>query len=290
MKPARLLGVIGIIASCALAFLLFRSRQEIATVQSKLAAAQSATNDLTTALTELRSRALSDTDLARMEADRREAIKLRGEVSNLKKSVAASEAAARAAQKKVSAANANPPSESADPSANPYVRVVGRKVSATVPVGNALVWGGWQSSTGRMGFAIAIPTLDPTGSGVVQVATKWIEMSDAWLGISDDQAIKVELETLLRASREQATLTPDQLAALLKALEQSQGIDLLSAPIITVSSGRAASIAVTETRSTPNGPVEFGPVMNLTPTISADASSVDLALDAKLTLPKEQAE
>lgn len=273
------LAVAAVILCCLLGVALFRAHREAADAEAELVALRAATNALSGEIAQLQSSLPSESERARMAAAEREAIKLRGDVQNLKQSVADAKAAANAAQKKISVTETKPPA-AADASENPYARVIGRKLTTNMELGHALVFGGWQANPGKQTFAFAIPKLIPGASDQVEIATKWMELSD-------DAVSKFDVMALVRAGGQQATLTPDQLAALIKAAESAAGIDLLSAPVVSVSSGRAASISITETRSTPNGPVEFGPVMNVTPTLAADGRTVDLTVDAKLTLPND---
>jgi hypothetical protein len=278
MKPANITALMALVACAVLAALLMRARQQIDIDQAQIASLQNANRDLTAHVGDLEQSHIDEAILKRLQADQREAIKLRGEVAKLKKSLASAEsaaaAAAQAAQKSASTTkdSAGTPT---DPGENPFVRVLGRKLKANVPLGHAVVFGGWQSAPGKQSFAITIPTLVAGTTDEIAVQTKWIEVADEALS-------KFDPALLLRAANQQVTLSPDQIEAFVKA---DRGVDILSSPTMTISSGRAGQIASTETRTTPNGPVEFGPVMNFTPTLAADGATVDLALEAKLTVP-----
>jgi type II secretory pathway component GspD/PulD (secretin)/beta-lactamase regulating signal transducer with metallopeptidase domain/tetratricopeptide (TPR) repeat protein len=90
------------------------------------------------------------------------------------------------------------------------------------------------------------------------------------------------------------TLTDAQYRVVLRALEQRGGVDILSAPSVSTLSGRPARISVTESKTivesqngASNSPalstkvVEVGPSVDMTPIVSADGYSVQLAIDAK---------
>lgn len=284
MKPANITAFMALVACAILAALLMRARQQIDIDRAQIAALQNANRDLTAHVGDLEQSHIDDAILKRLQADQREAIKLRGEVTKLKKSLVSAESAAAAAAQARKTGNATKDTAgiTAEPAENPFVRVLGRKLKANVPLGHAVVFGGWQSAPGKQSFAIAIPTLVAGATDEIAVQTKWIEVADEALS-------KFDPAVLLRAVSQQVTLPPDQLEAFIKSGQQTTGVDVLSSPGVSVPSGHPARVSVTETRTTPNGPVEFGPVMDVTPTLSADGTTVDLALDAKLTVPAGEA-
>jgi hypothetical protein len=276
MKPSNCAAIVFIVACAIVVAFLMRAREDLAVARAQIAALQAANADLTQRIADLENSHIDDAMLKRLQSDQREAIKLRAEVAKLKQSVAVAEAAAAAAKSSATSAT-NPP---VDAASNPYARVIGRKLIANVNLGHAVVFGGWQSVPGKQAFALAVPKLVPGTSDQLAVETRWFE-------ISDEAMSKFDTAMLLRASGQQATLTPEQLESLVNVAKDTTGVDLLSAPNVSVPSGRPARISVTETRNTPNGPVEFGPVMDVTPTLAADGTSVNLVLDAKLTFATE---
>jgi hypothetical protein len=279
MKPSNIVAAAALLGCVILVILLFRAQNELTLANAALATLRSSNADLTARITELEGKAIDESLLQRMRADQREAIKLRGEVGALKKSLAAAEskaAAAIAAAQKTSQTKSSQPSS--EPSANPYTRVFGRKLTANLALGHGLLFGGWQSEPGKQTFAMAVPSRD-SGGETVTVQTRLFDVSDQALE-------KLDKTLLLHAASQQATMTPDQLANFLKTLESTPGIDVLSAPRVTAFSGQQATVSVGNKMPTPDGAmVDMGTKIDLIPTISPDGSSVELAVDAKLTLP-----
>jgi hypothetical protein len=150
-----------------------------------------------------------------------------------------------------------------------------------MPVGHGLIVGAGPTGPGKQGFAMAIPTTDPNNPGVVTVSGKFFE-------ISNEAFAKLNSASLLPGANAHGILTPEQLAILEKSAQETPGIDILASPSVAVFSGRDARVSATQLRQTPNGPVEFGPSMSLTPTLGQDGSTIDLVMDAKLTLPADQ--
>lgn len=281
MKPSNIVAAAALLGCFILSVFLIRTKNDLDVANAAVASLRSNNADLTARITELEGKAVDAALLQRMRADQREAIKLRGEVATLKKSLAAAEtkaAAAAAASQKNSAKTNAPQLSSEQPAANPYTRVFSRKVTANVGIGHGLLFGGWQNEPGKQTFAMAVPSHDE-GAETVTIQTRLFE-------VSDEALEKLDKTLLLHAATQQATMPPDQLATFLKSLESTPGVNILSAPKVMVFSGQQGTVSVGNQMPTPDGAiVDFGHKINLLPTISADGRSVDLAVDAKLTLP-----
>lgn len=278
MKSPGVAASIALVACVVLLALLVRSRQELALGRAQTAALKAANAELETRIASLEGAAVDPAIVTRLEADHREAIKLRGEVGNLKQALAA-------ADKKLSAATPSrvgkPVLETEEPSTNPYARVLQRKIAATLDLGQGVVFGGWPTQPGKQTFALAVPNVSPDDAGLVSVQTKLIEITDEALG-------KLNTTMLVRAAGQQTTIGAEELAAFIKSVEETPGASVLSSPTVMVSSGRQARVAVTSSRSYPDGnTVEFGPSIDMIPTLGADGK-VEMVIDAKLTLPKEE--
>jgi hypothetical protein len=287
MKLSSAVALAAIVGCAILLFVVIRTREELAIANAALASVKSANSDLSARNTELEKQRVDEAMLKRLEADQRDAIKLRGEVASLKKSLATAESAAAAAAAAQRLATQKAESDQKQPASteNPYTRVFARKFTANLPLGHAAVFGGWQTEPGKQVFAVAIPNRDPNPNAqeIVSVQAKWLE-------ISDEALSKLDTTMLLRAAGQQTTLSPEQLEAFMKSLEQTTGADVLGAPNVTVVSGRPARVSIRNSMTAPDGTViELGPSMDLVPTLAADGSSVNLAVDAKLTLPNVNA-
>lgn len=285
MKLPNTVGIGALLGCIILLVFLFRAQNQLDLANAALASLKAQNADLSARAADLENHVVDDSVLKRLQADQREAIKLRGEVANLKNSVAAAEkkAAAAAAAAQKPSASKTPQLATENPADSRYARVLSRKLNANVGLGHGLLFGGWQSQPGKQAFGMAVPSRDPSGGDTVEIQTKWFEVSDEVLAKLD----ATTATTLLRAAGQQANMTPDQLAAFLKTLDSTPGIDTISSPAMTISSGRQGRVTVGNSLQTPEGAtIELGPAMDFIPTLSADGSSVDLVVDAKLTLPK----
>ena len=280
MKPSNTVAVVALLGCVLLLGLLLRSNRQLDIANAALASTKSANADLSDQVNALQSKAVDDAALKRLQADQRDAIKLRAEVASLKQSLSTAEKkiANANAQRSSIAPSSTPPSQ--EPATNPYTRVFGRKLNATVPTGHALLFGGWPNEAGNQTFAMAIPTRDPAGGETVTIQAKWFELSDEALS-------KIDPTTLVRAAGQQATMNPDQLAAFQKSLETTPGVSVLSSPTLSVFSGRQGRISIANSMTVPGTStvLELGPSIEFTPTLAADGNTVELAVDAKLTLP-----
>lgn len=156
-------------------------------------------------------------------------------------------------------------------------------VLATVDLGQSLVVGGWESPvSGKRIVALVTPELhrastEPPVDGIA-LTTHIVEMSNStfetlglgamWRGQAGGNA--------------QATLTQEQMKGLLERAKELTGTDTLSAPRVVTWSGREAQVSVSNIGA--DG-IEFGPSLNVTPTLDAARASVRLDLKFQLNLP-----
>ena len=110
MKLPNFVVLAALVGCVILLALLLHSRNELALANAALAAVKSANADLSARVIDLEGKVVGDGVLKRLQADQREAIKLRGEVGTLKKSLATAESKATAAQTIASTAKRRKPS------------------------------------------------------------------------------------------------------------------------------------------------------------------------------------
>jgi Flp pilus assembly secretin CpaC len=284
MKPSNVVALAAMIGCVVLLALLIQSRNELAVANAALASLRSANADISARIADLESKRLDQATLNRLQNEQREAIKLRGEVSTLKKSLATAEtqAAASAALRNFAKSEAKPGLGATDDTTNAYARILTRKINASMGLGHGLLFGGWQTQPGKQTFAVAVPNIDPANPQTVDLQTKLFEVSEEALG-------KLDTTMLARAAGQQATMTPEKVATFLTSLESTPGVSVLSSPRMVVFSGQQGRVFVGNHIVTPDGPMELGSSIEYTPTLGADGESVELAVNAKLTLPNETA-
>lgn len=268
-----LLGSLG--CNLLLLLALLSSHHRSAQIQAELAASQREQSRQMAVLSELESAAkpqpaskpsLSDSELVELARLRNEVTRLRSEQ--------------RAATPTNSPAVRRPPVPAPAPApAAPPVTKLTSTVTAQVPLGHALAIGGWAGDEpGQRIVGFITPTTDPNAPGQVLLQTHLVEFPDRLL----DRLGLQELRTGETSSQAAAGLDSARLAAVLKFAAQEAGVDILSAPRVLTTSGRAAQVAVTQAQ--PDG-TQLGPTINLTPTLDATGTSVRLDVGLELNLP-----
>lgn len=225
----------------------------------------------------------ADTDseeLARLRAEHSELLRLRGEIGRLRQQL-----------KSQAAANPNlneqpPPSPIESP-----VETFTANVDAELTRAQTLVTGGWETSPGKRTFILIEPTLiDPAGNEVlidpaeasrtqILVQSKFIEVPEQalqTLGLNDVVADGHQ-------SSERLVLSRDQSLRLLKALGDSPGMEVLSAPRITTLNGRQAQVSVAEEKRIGNETYHLGPSIKVLPQISPTGQSIKLTVNGSIS-------
>ena len=124
---------------------------------------------------------------------------------------------------------------------------------------HTLVTGGWRVPSGKRALVFVQPDGQFAADGQVLLRTRIGELPDetlARLGLADMAAAE-------RQSSSHKTFSHEEVAGLLTTLESTTGVDLLSAP----AAGQ---------------PYETGPLIDVTPQIAPDGSSVQLNVLAQL--------
>jgi hypothetical protein len=284
MKVSNLIAVVALIVAGVLGCLLFQTGKSLAARMGEMETLRIQKIQLEQRVADLEAATVDEATLNRLRASEREAIKLRGDVGNLKKALAAAEsAAAAAAARNVAAAKreiiapAPAPQAAQQTNSNPGVRVFNYKGVANLLPGQAMAMGGWETKPGKKALAVMTPVVDPNNPQSITVNANWIELST-------DAATNLNLDSLLAGVGQQTTMDQARVDAFIKQLQQTPGVSILSTPKVTTISGREAQVSVTEQRSTPGGMVDFGPQIGFVPTQRQDGS-IDLAVDATVKVP-----
>lgn len=154
-------------------------------------------------------------------------------------------------------------------------------LSATTNViswNQAIVTGGWIIPSGKR--VLTITTLQPVDNG------RSLDIKSTMLGYPEDTGktlgldqFNVDGQTTTTAN----TMDRNRAAAILKAVQRSNGANILTQPEVTTESGRQARVEVTDNIRTPSGEkYSTGPVIDYIPTISADGQSVRMVIVSTL--------
>lgn len=269
-----------LLVAIALGYLYLETRGERVARETELAAAR-AEAERAKAVSADQGPQLSEAELARLKADQAEAAKLRAETAALKENLAGIKSKIDAAKQTATGSGAAPPKKQGAES-NPEIRTFNTKVSAHIPAEHGLAIGGWQTSEGKRAFALLVPTMMTAQAG----AAPQVQVSAVWVEVSNDIATGLQLDTILSASDGNTTpLPPDFVQEFLKSIETMEGAKIVAAPRVIALAGQEAMVSVTSNLQTAHGPVSIGPEIKVTPTIAADGSGIDLAVDATFKTP-----
>lgn len=137
--------------------------------------------------------------------------------------------------------------------------------------GSVAVGGGWKLREGRRGFVFATPSMDESGS--VMLLARLVEMPDS-------EVARFGLQELLTDGRaaERLLVRPvNDRVVLMRALEESQGLDVLTPPRVLTRPGGDATIQV-------QGNPELGEQgfrIGFTPNVQPDGASLDLGIKVR---------
>lgn len=195
-----------------------------------------------------------------------EVLRLRGEVSQLRKGQASANAGRRAAQPGASAAAAPPPDHT--PGTGPGW------MASSVPVNGSVLFPAWTSANGKRAWVLAIPSIardadDNSGVSAFLLQQMIFEGSPevlAKLGIGNSSAGAASGFTSFGA---------EDSKTLLETLKKADGIDVLSAPRIMTGSSTEAQVSI---GNDTGGHLNLSVVPNLAPD-----GNVDLRLKVERT-------
>ena len=281
MNRTKILVFGGLLLMLAMAALIFWQQQTLRREQMENSRLRAQAAELEAALKENAPAPPPQLDLVEQERGRKalaELARLRGEFAKLRQQL---DEARRAAAATGASAKATPPAPAEPPIAP--VETYTATVRATLATRQTLVTGGWITREGRRSLVFVEPEFGGSAdlNGQVLLRTRIVEMPDSAFASLGLDALKSEG----KQSSGQAILTPEQAAALVKTLEGTAGVDILSAPMITTADGRQAQVKVADVRTAPSGEAfETGPMIDIVPHLSADRASVDLNITAQLRL------
>ena len=216
-------------------------------------------------------------ELERLRQSQSELLRLRGEVSRLRQQLKQAELAGRIPPAKGSSAEAAPAEVPPSP-----VETYSASLRASLASKQTLVTGGWPTADGKRTVLLVEPVIgEAEMAGQVTIQTRFAEMPE-------DVLIKAGLDWMKSDAREstaQSILDPEQAAHLLATLENSPGVNVMSAPKVSTLDGRQAQIKTVNLRTFGPGEThELGPVVDVVPYLSADGRSVNLTVIAQLKL------
>lgn len=270
----------GAILFAGLAALLIWQQHKLRQVQAdnaRLLAYVAEVDSLREEISRLRQTQADPAELDRMRKAQSELLRLRGEAAQRRQQLNAQQPIQPTAPAKETPLASTPAEEAAAP-----VETFRAVVHASLASKQTLVTGGWTLPSGTRGVVLLEPTIlsDADQPGQVVIQAHFADLSDAVLS-------KLGLEALRSEGKESsahAILTSEQAEAVMNALKEAAGTDVLSAPKISTLNGRQAQVKVGNVRTINGVTFEVGPSVDVVPRISADGASVELSVLAQLRI------
>jgi hypothetical protein len=210
-------------------------------------------------------------ELARLKATESEVLRLRNQVSLLRKELAQSKAAQGQKQ----------PTEAATPLTptvtNEVPGVFEAKLNASIPEDQTLAFGGWMTESGKRAVAFVYPTIQG-GSGTntqMLIRTTLMEVPpEVWsqLGLAD---IKADPQL----SSQSGLVSQQQAESLIASLTNQPECLILNRPIIQTSDGMQASLFVGQITDSNE---QKGLSLDCLPQLGPDGRSIHLSLGMKV--------
>lgn len=169
----------------------------------------------------------------------------------------------------------------------PPVKTYVQTTRTDISWNEAIVAGGWKTPTGKRALVFVTVERGQDASQLT-IKSKELEFTDEAgerLGISQFQ-VDDQPQSRLKSNK----ITTEQYETISKASQNSDGIEMLAAPEVSMTSGSQAQVQCDQIRQTPSGEkYSIGPVIDFIPTISEDGQSVKMIMVAKVnfsTLPE----
>lgn len=223
-------------------------------------------------------------ELNRLRKNEAELRRLRGETAQLRLQVKTLRDSQAAAVAKASGSAVRPVETTEEP-----VQTFTSTVHVPLAPGQSLVTGGWRLPGGKRGVVLVEPSYvsatgdalaGPVSGGQVVIQARFVELPD-------EVMTKVGLDSLKAEAKETSghgVLDAQQVRDMVALLEQSQGVNVLSAPRVLTLDGRQAQIKVVSTKTINDQPYEVGPSLDVVPRVSADGRATDLTVIARIRL------
>lgn len=129
-------------------------------------------------------------------------------------------------------------------------------------------------------FVIIRPNREEGSANQVSVGSTWFE-------VSEEAANKLRIHP--DGSGEQMQVLPEfSTKQFIDALDKAGGGDVLNAPGVITVSGRQARVQIKEEHNTASGPVEFGPRVDVLPTLAEDNSTLEIGFRAAMVETRKQ--
>lgn len=266
-----------LVAVLVLAVLLVGKQRQLNQARlelSRLGGAAAAANDQSALQDE--NQQLKD-EVNTLRNNQRELIRLRGEVGVLRRQ---SQIAASPSLHQGPAVETNEIASLSETNSYP-TNTYTVKTKVQIGNGQTLITGGWQITPGKRYYLLVTPqSTGGDGLAKVQVNTLFVEGPDSILSEAG-----LDFGPAGRDSFASRVIDGGETEALVNKLLSTSGVDVLTSPTMTAINGRKTVLNAAEVNPAPGqeSPAFLGPIVQITPTLSADGQSLELDLVGQMT-------
>ncbi len=276
-----IIGVVVLVACGGLFYWQHGQIRELKAENASLEALASEVDLLREEAEELKKRQVSPEEAERARQSQAELLRLRGEVSRLRDQLKKEQSANQAAAQQRAAVVPAPVTEEAPPPVETYTATL----RATLAPQQTLVAGGWKMPNGNRVIVMVEPSLIGNAGEPAQGEAAQVSIQARFVELSPESMQKFGLDGVRAEGREssyQGVLSNEQTQALMSQLQETQGVNVMTAPRISTQVGRQAQINATSRRTIDGADYDVGHSIDLVPRISPDGTTLDLSVTAKL--------
>jgi len=265
---ARLLNIILLLALGGLAVIWFQQWQAADALKKENAALRAEAARIADLEAEIAKLKQQNAALLAQLPNANELARLRADATALRRTqqdLARAQAAAEAANAAAARAAAPPMTTNVPP---PLAFRGSVRISGS---GETFITGGWAMENGKRGYAFVTPVVGPNGDVTIEAKLLAVpESAVAATGLSG-------FMTQERNADRYGLTDPAMTKSVLEAIQNVQGVEILSAPRVITSSGASAAIAIGDTTK-PGGAIR----LDFNPKLAADGKGLDLQMDLQL--------
>ena len=224
-----------------------------------------------------RNMAGSTEELDRLRKEHSELMRLRDEVGRLRREMEKMRSASKSAKR---------PGIVATEPIEPLKTFTADSI-ADLTSGQTLITGGWSTGAGKHTLLFVTPqAIDEKGNALPSFSSRaQILLQGRLIEGTTEKLAEMGFADFFEVPGEQSktgVLTVVQFGSMLKALEKSEGAEILSSPRVLTGNGTPSQISTRSPRIVDGKEFQIGPQFDFTPTLSADGSSLSLKVHAEL--------
>jgi len=218
----------------------------------------------------------TDAELERVQQERLELARLRNEVRHLRNDVASNAA--------IETRNPVEPltDESERTPVNGAVQEFSAQTTVDVPVGDSLILGGWETSPGRRVVIMVEPSIQE-GDGTEQL----VQAVGYFIELPEEELESLGLDKTAGSAPDSAWLSNLSRERLFALVNDRPGIDILSAPRITIPNGQQGEISDSRTIDIDGEDYAVGASIQILPEILENGQGVKLIVKAGVVQPTD---